>query len=71
MSTKVRKSLISSSKSTFDAKLSLNIVLGRNFQYTLLMCPQTFQETQRWVPEQNNERRKKLGHVPYLTTLQG
>jgi hypothetical protein len=29
-----------------------------------LTCPQTLQETQKWVPERNNGRRRKLGHAP-------
>jgi hypothetical protein len=29
-----------------------------------LTCPQTLQETQRWVLKQNNITRKELGHVP-------
>jgi predicted deacetylase len=30
----------------------------------LLTCPQTLEETQRWVPKQNIERKIKLGHAP-------
>jgi hypothetical protein len=29
-----------------------------------LICPQTFQKTQKWVLKQNNGRRRELGHVP-------
>jgi hypothetical protein len=29
-----------------------------------VMCPQTPQETQRWVPKWKSGKRRKLGHAP-------
>jgi hypothetical protein len=36
-----------------------------------LTCHQIPQETQKWVPERNNGKRRKLGHIPQLATLWG
>jgi hypothetical protein len=40
------------------------ILANRFVPKYMVTCPQTPQKTQTWVLEQNNKRKKELGHTP-------
>jgi hypothetical protein len=47
-----------------DSFSTLQIMITKTLLSPLVTCPQTPQETQRWVPKRNNGRKKELGHTP-------